>query len=376
MRISLLKLSLIIAILSMPTYIYSYQLGDVELALKAGAQEGYDSNITYVKSGRKSDFFTSLNAAIEATLEGKTNFLQLTGSINHHFYQKNSDFDYTSEELTAQLLTELTDYDRITLKNTFSHTYEPRSFEESFGSTAGRYSYYRNRFLTTYTKDLTKELTLIGRYAYNIDDPSRSDLLNSYLHRLGCAANYSLSAQTIITGMYDFYYRQFGQSGPDATVHTLAPGIRQFFTNQLYFDARAGANFITSYNNRRYTKPHYFLSLTDEIDETTSSSISFTQEYSTTPSTEDVFDYWQVALNLVKQLNRRLGASASGFIGQGEYPTLAITDKLKGVSAGLTYDITEDITASLNYTYSRTDSSLDSREYAKNLIVSRIAITF
>lgn len=109
--------------------------------------------------------------------------------------------------------------------------------------------------------------------AFNeIDIITRADLKNSYLNTVGFGADYILNSSTIFPFAYEFTNRKF-DPGKDASTHTIAPGIRQYITKKLYFDGRAGVDFISSFTDKNFIKPHIRASLTNEIDENTGASI-------------------------------------------------------------------------------------------------------
>ncbi|MFZ2602919.1 MAG: outer membrane beta-barrel protein, partial [Candidatus Omnitrophota bacterium] len=256
-----------------------------------------------------------------------------------------------------------------------THTYEPRSFEEAFGITTGRYSYYRNRLNLAYTKDIAKQFSIGARYANEIDEISREDLSDSSLNRVGLDAAYFPASSTQLLFSYDFSRRDF-TPGSDAATHTITSGLRYYLTKQLYFDGKAGIDFMASYNDKEYTRPLFFASLTNDLDENTTANLSFAKQYYTNAYSQDLFDYWQVSGALTRRLLERLSCSLSGFYGNGEYITTVITDKLLGSTIGFTYDIKDNWKASLSYSFSKVKSTVRSREYKKNMASSAITATF
>jgi len=354
---------------------YSFDYKGIDLKLRASVSEIYDDNITFVHENEKEDFITNLSFGLGVKYEGKTRSLELTANIFQQFFADYDNFNNTSEDLTLNFQQEFSRYDRISLRDVFTHTYEPRSFEEAFGITRGRYSYYRNRFNLAYTKDISRQFSISARYASEIDEVSREDLSDSSLNRVGLDATYFPTSATILMFSYDFSRRDFDPGG-NATIHTIAPGLRHYFTRQLYFDGKAGIDFINSYNDKNYAKPLIQASVINDIDENSRVSISFTRRYYTNAYTQDLFDYWQTSGTFTRRLFKRLGCSLSGFYGEGEYITTNIADKLRGVSVGFTYDLSKKLKGNLRYTYSDVDSTIDTREYTKNKIFLGLAMEF
>ncbi len=287
--------------------------------------------------------------------------------IFQQIFPRYSEFNKNSQELTLNGLQELSKYDRVTLKDAFSHTYEPQTFEEAFGRETGWYSHYRNGFNLGYSRDITRQASISARYANELDKYSREDLSDSYLNSIGAGFNYALTSQTIFSLSYDFANRK-SDPGTDAQTNTFAAGARRYLTEQLYLDGRVGLDYINSYNNTKYTKPSFLVSVTDEIDKNTRSTLAFKKQYYTNAYSEDVFNYWEISGILNRQLLERLGCSLSGFYGNGEYMASNITDKLLGANIGLTYSFNEHLKGNLNYNYSNVTSTRDTREYLRNRV--------
>ncbi len=361
--------------LCLPVTSFGYQVGSFDINVLGNVYETYDDNITLTKTGKKDDLITNAAVGLSAKYEGKTENLAFTGRVARHSYRDYGEYDNTSEDFTLTGQKEFSPYDRATIKNTFIHAEDPASFEDEFGRAAGRYSYYRNKLNMAYSKDLSKQFTVIGRYSNDVDDYSRSGISDSMMNRVGVEADYIISSHTTVFGGYDFSVRDF-DPGSMATINSLLAGARQYFSNQLFLDATTGVDFIKSYNDKRYERPRFTASLTDDIDETTRASVTYDKRYYTNASTQDLFDYWQTSANLSKRVFRRLGMNLSGFYGKGTYMTLNIKDTLKGASAGLNYDINDNIKANISYTYSKTTSNDVTRDYARNVVSTGLTYEF
>ena len=185
------------------------------------------------------------------------------------------------------------------------------------------------------------------------------------MHSVGAELDYAFSSATILLLEDDFSYRSF-DPGKSASTDTLACGIKQYFTKQLYLVFNTGVEFMRSYNGRHFTKPLVAVSLIDDVDKNTSASISFMKRYYTNANEQDLFNYQQFSAGITRQLYERLGVSLSGFYGQGKYVSLGVKDTFKGLSAGLTYDLRKNVKLRADYTYSQADSNVTSREYVKN----------
>lgn len=367
--------ALLLNFLAPPGVAAPFNFRGLDIKVKTAVNEAYDDNITSAGENKKGDFVTSLALGLDVKDEGKTRSLKLSGNIRQQVFAQKHSYNNISQGLSLSFRNEFSKYDRITLKNAFSHTYEPRSFKEAFGRTSGRYSYYRNRFNLDYTRDISRQLSLSVSYANELNEISGKDLNDSYLNRLGFEADYFFSSATVFLFSYEFAGRNFN-SGEDASTHTIAAGIKHYLSRQFYFDGKTGVDFVDSYSGRNYTKPIISISLADEIDENTRAAISFTKEYSANSYRENLFSYRQISAFFTRRLLERLGCSFSGFYGRGEYTSSNITDKLRGVSVGFSYDLRKNLKGKLTYTYSKTDSTPASREYTKNVVSAGLSAEF
>jgi len=359
--------------LSGSAFCFNYK--GIDVKVRCSGSESYDDNITFVNKNERKDFITDISLGLGLKYEGKTHSIELGGNIYQQLFAKYHTFNNTSEDLTLDFRQEFSKYDRITLKDVFTHTYEPRSFEDVFGRTPGRYSYFKNRLDLAYTKDITRQFSIGAKYSNEVNDISKEDINDSYLNIAGLEATYFPSSNILFMLSYDFTCRNFNP-GSSATTHTVASGLRYYMTKQFYFDGRAGIDIINSYDNKNYAKPVILASLVNDIDENSRASISFAKRYYTKAYAQDLFDYWETRGTFTTQLYKRLGCSISGFYGEGEYIPVDVTDKLRGVSVAFTYDLSESSKGNLRYTYSDVTSTIDTREYNKNKIFLGISYEF
>lgn len=348
---------------------------DLDLKLNAGVSEYYDDNITYANDNVISDAVTRLSLGLTTKMEGKLQAFDCSADINHEFYSQDSRFNNTSEDVTADYKREISKFDRVSLKDTLRHADEPSSFEEAFEATPGRYQYYRNKIDFGYTKDISSQFALSFNYANEGYWPARGDLSDSFLNKWGLEGRYSISSAAILLSSYDFSVRSF-DPGESATTNDVSAGIIQYITKQLYLDARGGLDFISSYYNEDYLRGHFSFSLTNDVDENTSTRLSFIKRYETNSSTQDLFNYWQVSGSLTRRLLERLSGTLSGFYGSGTYESLDITDRLTGVNTALVYDFTLDIKGEVSYFYAQTSSDRADREYTKNRVTASLKMNF
>ncbi|HOW43240.1 MAG TPA: outer membrane beta-barrel protein [Candidatus Omnitrophota bacterium] len=358
-----------------PARAHAYLINGWDLKALGSLSVSYDDNITYAQTNEKDDYITTASVGLDAAYEGKTQNLAFTARINQQFFDKYSDFDNTSEHINARYNRELNPYERFSLSDTFTHAEEPSSFEDEFGRTSGRYSYLRNRFNASYSRDFTKEFTGSLRYANEITDYSRNDMSDSYYNRFGVSGDYIFSSKTQGSISYDIAVREF-DPGASATINSLGAGGRHYFTSQVYLDGKTGYDFIRSFNNRNYVKPFFQVTLTDDLDATTRASISYSKQYTTNSSTQDLFNQWQFSAGLGNQIFRRLGLGVNAFYGEGTYTVVDVRDTFQGINVGLVYDVADNIKANVSYAYSQTDSNSDTRDYEKNAVTCGLTVLF
>jgi hypothetical protein len=361
----------------MSSNVYAFLYKGLDIKVGGTVSEMYDDNITHTNSSdnKKEDFTTKLTLGLGVKYEGKTRTLDFTGRINQHIFAKHDNFNNMSEELELNFQNEFSKYDSIRLKNTFTHANEPRGFEETFEGAEGRYGYYRNKFNLDYVRDISKQFTVIARYTNQIDKLSRKDLKDSYLNTLGFEADYIYNADTVFLMSYDFSKRTYDDARA-ISIHTVAASIRRYITKQLYFDGTGGVDFITSFKDTEDTGEYIQGSLTDEIDENTAISLSFTKRKQTSSYREDFFDSWRISGLFKRQLLERLDCSLSGFYGEGKYKSLNLMDRLRGTNIVFSYNLRENLKGDLTYTYSDIDSTNEARGYTRNTMLLGLTTEF
>jgi len=354
---------------------WAFRLGDIEIKPHASVYESYDDNITYVKEEKIHDWITKPSVGAALIYEGKTTSFMVDGNYYHEFYASNSGFDNNGGDVSAELNAELSKYDRISLRDAFSKTYEPRSFEDQFGFIGGRYSSTRNRVDFGYAHDVSERIGLATRYSNEYNTYSRDDIAKSFLNSGGVEGSYIVSSDLSFYTAYDYSRRDFDE-GPHATTNTWTGGFRKYLTKQVFVDASTGVDFIKAYSGSDFTKPFGLISITDEISDRTNAMLMFSKRYSTISYNEDIFDQWQVSASLNHEITQKLKGTVSAFYGRGEYVTTEQVDKFVGSSAALEYEINDKWKARAAYSYSKQDSTSIFSEYRKNTVTLGLLAEF
>lgn len=348
---------------------------DIDIKPFASLSESYTDNVYLVNDDEIDDFLTSINLGIGLIQEGKTQSLNLVGTLTQELFAKETSLNNLSEDLRLDYKKEFTRYDRIQVTNHFRHADDTQNFETDFGRVNGRYSYFRNNVNIQYSKDLSQHFTLDSSYGNEIYYTSQEGESDSTLHTIGIMLEQILSSQTTFLYGYNLSSRIF-DDGADTNTNSIIGGARQYFTSQLFAEAFAYLDIINDFDNRTKTKPQFIVSLTNDFSEDTSASLMFQQSTAANAYSADLFDSWQVALNLNHQLLERLRMGANAFIGEGEYDVSQINDKTLGVSFHFDYDLRENMIARFAYRLSGNNSNEDSRDYKQNKIECNLSLKF
>jgi len=371
----------IFTLLIIPADSYAYRYRNFDINLQAEIAETYDDNIRSDEDNEEDDFITDLVLGMSVRREGETQNLDLSGYIKHQIFADNSNYDETIEGARLKYTKELSKLDRISLNDAFSHTYDfrddydPEEDGDEIARTAGRYSLYRNRLNIGYARDFSKQFTAGIGYGNEISAASTTLVEDSYLHRVNLRGDYAFSSAFSVLGYYEFKVRDF-DPGEEAYIHRVAGGARQYLTQKLYLEGRAGVDAIESYNNEDYTKPYLYASLGNELDEKTRISFSFTKEYNPTSYTEDLLDSWRVTGTATRQLLERLEGSISARYGEADYVASNIEDELWRARGSLSYEISEDIDAVCQYIFDEKNSTSRTREYTRNRVQVGLRMEF
>ncbi|NTV29153.1 MAG: outer membrane beta-barrel protein [Candidatus Omnitrophica bacterium] len=356
------------ACFALTTAAHAFKIGDVDVNTLISASERFDDNITSVKTNKISDNITSLTVGLNASAQGKTRNLSLNGSISHEFFSQEKQYDNTSENLSASYSRQFDEYRSLGLSESFTHAEDPQTFSDEFGQVGvRRRSYYLNRFGMDYRKDISKQFSVSAGYQNEFYNRAGSDSVDSALNGVDLRGDYSFSSATIVSSVLGLSQRQY-DPGDNIYTTTMDAVLRQFLTKQFYADFMLGVSHLQVSGGDSYTEPRYQFSLTDEVSEKTRYSWSIQKQFTTNPSNSDVFDQWRTSIDLSHRVYQRLTLGASLFYGEGEYVGQNIKDKFTGANGSLEYELKPSTSVYLSNTYSRTASTDNGREYARNVI--------
>ncbi len=342
-------------------------------------RETYDDNVTYAKEEAKEDFITNLGIGIAALYEGKKDTFEVSGNVIHEAFAENSIFDNTTQNITLGFKRELSQHDRVSLKNAFYNDVTPLFFEgPSFSANkqaSGRIPYYKNRCSIDYARDVSRQLTFKVKYASDVDAFETKTFLDSFLNKAGLEANYMLSGTTILLTTYDFSNRQF-EDEQDASIYTIAQGIRQYITKKLYFDIGGGLDFVDSYREDTFFEPIILSAITYDMDENTQMCLLFNKKDDTNPFDKQINNYRRSSLSATRRVSERLECNLSFSYDDVKSVPANFEQKILGASSSIVYDINRNLKGRFTYTYSEAVSSSETSGYTKNTVLLGLEAAF
>jgi hypothetical protein len=389
--------------------IYAYEFPAYEginLNITGNMSGNYSNNITFAQDDEEKidQFSAMLLLGLGVRYEGKRRTLAFDGKFRQPLYNS-ADVRNSSEILTVDVTNDFSKFDRVRLRNTYTHTKVPGSFEGSFideecrrlfeefgidtirndpvcsifenefGRAQGEFDTHRNKFLFNYTKYLSERIHVEARYNNEIFNTSLSSLNNSLHHNLNSTINYQLSHVTSFYLFYAFSDTSYDEGGNIPT-NSFRAGGRQYLTKRLYVSGDIGMVFTPSTNNTLFG-----VNIVGELDKKTSTVIDFTRDVRAAVDTENIFKSWRINGRLNRSFSEDLNSNIAVFYGEGNFITVDITDKLLGGSFSLSYRFWDhkrgpNMKGTLGYTYSSLHSTLTNREYERNSITASLTIAF
>ncbi len=347
----------------------------LSINVTASLKTAYDDNITYSSVHSISDSVTSLEAGLELNQRSRTRQLSLKTDVIEEIFAQHSNFDNTAEDLNLDYKQDFSRHDHLELTDLLEHTYQPTTFEEAFGRTAGRYSTLTNQTGISLVHEYNPHLSQEVHYKDIISYFSHNGPTDSMLFVGGTKLSYAVNSATILTQSYDYMRRLFS-NGPSATINALLSSVRRYFTPQFYLDLGVGPDIIKNYAGKNFTMPHYYLGLTDQI--TQKSSVKFTYEKDDSGDiwNKDLLNSWRTTLYFSQKFSPRLLATLGVFYGQGRYNVLGVNEKFQGAQTSLDFKLTKKTQLSLGYTFSDALSKNPNFAYRRNYVYVSVNITF
>ncbi len=365
-----------------------------------------NANFAYDKNDTEEEFRTMLALNLDLKYEGKRRSLGLSGIANRRIEYDDSDRSNSSERMVLFFNNDFSEYDKIRISNTFSHTQEPDSFrrnpnindcrndfenygyspeqieaecnkfEEEFGRIRGRFDSYSNRLNFDYSKSISEYFQIFTKYIYGKNWSKEDGTKDSDLNNVGMTLNYMYSQATNFSVSYNYVISEY-EEGDDITVQKAKAGLKQYLTRRLFFDGSIGRDFVSSGEDNISINA----GLTGEIDEKTTGRLLFSQGTEISPDKEDTFRSWRVTSIFTSSLLEDLSSSISAFYGEGEFVSEDITNKLLGASFNLAYNFWRgkrgsSFSGNLGYSYSDVDSTEENSGYTRSSVTSSLNLIF
>lgn len=375
LRILKIWLILIFSSLFISGYSYAFSYKGLDVKIYPVVTETYDDNINFSESETEEDFITRVNLGLNVASEGKKHVIGLNSNIRQSFYANKQNSNNTSGNVEVTFQNELTQHDRLSISNTFSRTLEPPRIEDEFGNTTKASKKSKNIFGFLYSRDLNEKTMLSMKYSNIVDKVLGGKTKDAYINAAGTEISYSADASTTYMISYDFSNRRVEDVG-GTVLHSISAGLREYLNKRIYLDSRIGANFINSIEGQHDTSELINVSLTDEIDETSSIGVSFEDTTQTMAGIDETFDLWQMTGSYTKALYERFNFSSSAFYGNGTAELLNYTEKLWGAEISLSYKFSENIKWNMGYTYSDKEATAENQSYTRNTLTTGITTVF
>jgi len=381
------------------------------LSLKVEGQvaESYSNNVTYASKNedRVEDLLTNFNLGAALKYERPRHSVGLSGLLNRQILTEEGTLENSSERVNVIFRNEFTPYDRVTVSNTYTHTQVPgtidegfnreqceklfdlfggdqavrlfpecEKFTEEFGRISGRLDSYSNTVNLTYGRDIAEHLNITAGYQFSRRWSPEEGTTDSDQNGVSFSANYELSAATVFSMSYDYENSRY-ETGSNIYIQRVRAGIRQYITERLYAEARAGMDVLS--NNDESTDIEAALS--GEVDKKTAARLAYSRGVDISPQTEDVFKNWQVSGNVSRALLKDLNISLSGFYGQGDFVSAGTTDTFVGAAFDISYNFWQDklgksVKGHMGYTYSNLTSTDEDRNYSRVGVGAGLSVSF
>lgn len=342
--------------------------------------EEFDDNVAFSDEAELEDYITNAGIGAGVKYEGKTMALELLGSITQQFFAKNPDFNNLTHDVTLSFKDEFSEQSRISFSNNFNHsdaplfsTFRDRLFTETEEVIDFRYS--KNRFNMEYSNDINGQLTVVARYANDIDTFAGVANPTVFQNKAGLEADYLFSPATTLLFSYDFANRHFEGEG-DASINTVAPGVKRQITDKLLFDGKAGVHLIDSFDRKDHARPVIQTSLTYDMDENTQARLLFVRKVDTNPFTQDIFDSWRVRASFKRKMSERLEGSLSLSYGVSEFISSGFMQTSWDAEPAFTYEINQYLKGDMTYRYDTADSNIATAGFTKNTVILGLTAEF
>lgn len=350
-------------------------LNGIKVNLIGAIAEKFDDNITFVKNNPVSDWISEFSAGIESSYSGQNFNWNIDATVTEHLFADNNSFNNLSQDVAVTYHAQLSQSLGLDFTDQLIHAEEPRSFSDAFATVIGRYSYYWNRSMLAFTKQLNEMIAWEVHYANELYDSSSKNVIDSLQNLGGTQFSYQYKENTTLTGGYEYSRRDFTPGSSVAVNHTSVGFVHEL-NPQVTIELNTGADFIKDSAAQNRIEPHALLKLTDQLNTLTKADLSILKRHTSNLNDSDLFDEWETEVRLTHLFTKKLSAVLTNFYGSGQRLAANTTEHLLGTGVTTTYQLKKDVTLDLNYTYSHVTSDDPAREYLKNAVMLKLSSKF
>lgn len=332
--------------------------------------EKYNDNITYDHKKAKEDLITNAGLGISALYEGSKNTLEVAGHVYQEVFAKNSDLDYTSQDININFKRELSQCDRISISDVATNTVLPLWFEGTASSArlrgVGRIPYYTNRFTTNYDRDVSRDLTVNIKYANDVDVIDSNSFSDSSMNNIGLETMYEFGTKRLYF-LYNFSDRLFAD-GKNASINTIRPSFRQYFSTKLHATIGCGTDFVDTYYGDKIIRPNIESYITYHMNENNHLYLNFYKRCETNPWDDQIRSLWCTTVTFKRQMSERIECVFAVYYTD----TRNIPDNFSGqytfAKPEVTYSINKNLKGSLRYEHLIADTNNDPSDFHQNIV--------
>ena len=354
----------------------------VPIQITAGADTGYDDNVTLQPSA-KSSWFATENVVLTYDRPGKQTEFYLLGV--GRFTQN---FDVTGQDEKSGNVTMALSHNFSTRLSFYASVYAAYQNEPNFQSNVGpqnlRSNFFDTRDIFSLTYHWSTRLTSVTSYTFErvkYDQSSVGAGQDRIDSTLGEQLVFNLTSRTGLVGEYRYETITYDTAPTDSTTHFLLAGINHNLTEHFIVHLRAGESFRSLENDGDSASP-YFESTLGYVR--SNHSLNWTTSYgyeSPTATGVTTTKTWRTGLDLTYDLTSRL-RSVTGIYyhhdeNQGGTGTSSTgTQDSLDLNLGLRYTLNKHFILDLNYNHTMQGSMGSIPGYSRNRYFAGVTYTY
>jgi hypothetical protein len=357
----------------------------VPVQITAGADTGYDDNVSLQPSG-KGSLFAAENIVLTYDRPGaQTEFFLLgVGRFTQNF-------DVTGQDEKSGNVTMSLTHTFSTRLSFYASIYAAYQNEPNFQSNVGpqnvRANFFDTRDIFSLTYRWSTRLTLVTSYTFErvkYDQPSVGDTADRIDSTLGEQLVFSLTSRTGLVGEYRYETITYDTAPTDSTTHSILAGVNYNLTEHLIVHLRAGEEFRSLENDGDTANP-YFESSVGYVSSNHSLNwlTSYGFESPTAGGGVTTTKTLRTGLNLTYGLTSRLSSEAGVYYhhddnsgGTGTGTSSTGTQNSLDINLGLRYTINKHFTLHLDYNHTTQGAMGSNPGYSRNRYFGGVTYTY